>query len=359
MMKTHTFFTQSSRRIFPLSILTLSILLAGCQKPADDLGPLILALLGGGDNSSDRCSNTKLNFKTVEIPEVNSWESVHFAMDQYIAMADKGTNRIMTSPNGLHWTTRQAGPLNEWSDIASGNNLLVTISRTGTNRVMISLNGAAWTAIVSEADGNTAPAWESIVYANGQFVALGRSTGVLTSPDGLFWTRRSTGENNGWSAVTYGNGIYVGVGGVFPSNDTQITSLDGMTWESSSSGLPQSPKFWDIVYGKGVFVAVGDEVIAWSQDGRSWTEIGSPVLQSTRVSGITYGDGLFVAVGYTLMDGAIESAVLTSPDGKVWTQRSIPVAQPWTSVTYEKGRFVAVADDQPYATNLAMYADCD
>jgi hypothetical protein len=76
-----------------------------------------------------------------------------------------------------------------------------------------------------------------------------------------------------------------------------------------------------VTYGNGLFVAVGGyddqpfstSIILTSPDGVNWTEQTSPT--SNPLYGVTYGDGLFVAVG-------VLGAILTSPDGVSWTERT-------------------------------------
>jgi hypothetical protein len=55
---------------------------------------------------------------------------------------------------------------------------------------------------------------------------------------------------------------------------------------------------------------------------------------------VTYGNGLFVAVAYT----GVGNRVMTSPDGITWTIRSSAADNSWYSVTYGNGLFVAVAN---------------
>jgi len=76
----------------------------------------------------------------------------------------------------------------------------------GTDRVMTSTNGIDWT--IRSAAGNN-DIWQSVIYGNGLFVAVGyNSDRVITSPDGITWTPRSAaGNNDTWQSVTYGNGL--------------------------------------------------------------------------------------------------------------------------------------------------------
>ncbi|MCW3119951.1 MAG: C-terminal target protein, partial [Chitinophagaceae bacterium] len=62
----------------------------------------------------------------------------------------------------------------------------------------------------SSADNN----WYGVTYGNGLFVAVASSgTGnrVMTSPDGIVWTIRSSAADNTWTSVTYANGLFVAV----------------------------------------------------------------------------------------------------------------------------------------------------
>ena len=52
-----------------------------------------------------------------------------------------------------------------------------------------------------------------MTYGNGRFVAVGEDGTILTSPDGVSWTRRTSGTSNRLEGVAYGNGLFVAVGG--------------------------------------------------------------------------------------------------------------------------------------------------
>ena len=51
-----------------------------------------------------------------------------------------------------------------------------------------------------------------MTYGNGLFVAVGGSGTILTSPDGVTWTARTSGTGNGLRGVAYGNNTFVAVG---------------------------------------------------------------------------------------------------------------------------------------------------
>ncbi|MCB9814238.1 hypothetical protein H6784_02355 [Candidatus Nomurabacteria bacterium] len=56
----------------------------------------------------------------------------------FVVVSDSGTNRVMTSPDGITWTARAASEANSWTSVTYGNGLLVAVAQTGTNRVMTS-----------------------------------------------------------------------------------------------------------------------------------------------------------------------------------------------------------------------------
>jgi hypothetical protein len=69
------------------------------------------------------------------------------------------------------------------------------------------------------------------------FVAVGGSGTILTSPDGVNWTARTSGTSNWLLGVVYGNGLFVAVGRVLC---TILTSPDGVNWTARTSGTSKS-----------------------------------------------------------------------------------------------------------------------
>ena len=109
------------------------------------------------------------------------------------------------------------------------------------------------------------------------------------------WHVRTSGTTNELNGITYGKGTFVAVG-----DDTILTSPDGVTWTSIDSGTTAS--LYGVAYGNGTFVAVGSAgtglisigAILTSPDGATWTSINS----NYSLIGATYGNSTFVAVGY-------------------------------------------------------------
>ena len=264
--------------------------------------------------------------------EANEWQSVTYGNGLFVAVSGDGTNRVMTSHDGINWTARQAAGNGSWQSVTYGNGLFVAVSQWGSHAIMTSPDGITWTVRSSAPPAH----WISITYGNGMFVAVGINSNIMTSSDGITWTVRTIIEQNTWFSVTYGNGIFVAIS---PSGTHRLaTSLDGITWTSHTS---PSEIGWSVTYGNGVFVSLStnnNNRVMSSLDGITWTVHTAPV--SITWNSVTYGNGLFVAVS-----SFGTNQVMTSPDGITWTVRQAAQANLWTSVTYGNGLFVAVSRD--------------
>ena len=65
------------------------------------------------------------------------------------------------------------------------------------------------------------------------FVSVGNSGTILTSSDGISWTKRTSGKGEYLKGVTYGNGLFVTVGSLL---GIILTSPDGNSWTERTSG---------------------------------------------------------------------------------------------------------------------------
>jgi len=281
----------------------------------------------------------------------NSWNSVAYGNGVWVAVAYSGSNRVMTSPDGITWTARTASSNYFWNSVAYGNGLFVAVGGGPalTDQVMTSPDGITWTSRTAA----SSKIWASVAYGNGLFVAVAAPMGaadqtssVMTSPDGSTWTSRTAAENLDWASVSYGNGLWVAVasadnvsqpmsGG---SANRVMTSTDGITWTARTSS---STNRWNsVAYGNGVWVAVassGTNRVMTSTDGITWTA--RTAAANNGWNGVTYGDGLFVAVAST----GTGNRVMTSSDGITWTSRTSAADNIWRSVAFGNSLFVAVA----------------
>ncbi len=286
-----------------------------------------------------------------------------------------------------------------FNSIAHGDGVFVAVGEAtvgGSCPIYTSPDGAIWTQqALPEQVGKTSPLLNDVTYGNGLFVAVGSSATnedyisaptILTSPDGVTWTRRvvpmAADRLSGLHGVVYGNGTFVAVG-YYYTDDTfsilvpvALTSPDGVTW-TRRTPPDRNQGLFGVGYGNGTFVAVGcdrtirtwiyeEPAIITSPDGVTWTSQTVPPQtggeQLKGISSVTYGSGLFVAAGYNYNAGNTKSVptIFTSPNGVTWTQGTLP-SQVGTlrSVTYGNGIFVTVGGDTYYGFEAVAFSSPD
>ena len=179
-----------------------------------------------------------------------------YANGEFVAVGQGGN--ILSSADGATWTEFGVGAYPRLQAVAHGGGQFVAVGTYGA--ILTSPDGATWTSHDLGSDA----ALFGVAYGNGQFVAVGAGGVVLTSPDGVTWTSRDSGLGSTPLGVLYGvgyaNGEFVAVG--FGQSDAPAcipmiaTSGDGgATWTTRDPGPAYAPSA--IAYGNGRFVVVG------------------------------------------------------------------------------------------------------
>lgn len=198
----------------------------------------------------------------------------------------------------------------------------------------VSLVNAAAAAPLSSWTVDSAPSptgsWFAVNYLGGKWIALGHTSNVATSPDGVTWSEHPIPAGS-WQSVTYGKGRYVALN----ANDStphEIVSTNGVNWSVVTG--PSGP-WTSVVYGGGLFVGVGSlGQIYTSSDGINWNK--TFLRPHDNFRSVAYGNGRFVAVDAAHGDTA------TALDGVHWAFYLTPkVGAHWGAVTYGDGNFVA------------------
>jgi hypothetical protein len=267
--------------------------------------------------SETKCLNSSdgINWTSIDISN-RSWTSVCWSPELRLfcavaAFTPLSTDpRIMTSPDGVTWTTRISPIFNNWFGVCWSSRLSLFVAVGYGNSVITSSDGINWN-LQSCSNNN----WESVIYSSELrlfvSVASSGSNRVMTSSDGINWISRSGIPNNSWRSVTWSPEL-----GLFASvadsgiNNRVMTSSDGVNWIARTSAADNS----------------------WL--GVTW----SPQLR------------LFCAVSY---DGV--NRVMTSPDGITWTLRSASSPN-WQGICWspELGIFCAVAYDGSPGSSRVM-----
>jgi hypothetical protein len=278
-----------------------------------------------------------------------SWSAVNgyygLAKDAYPALNPRSSGALAVRT----WTYRTVENI-DWKGVCWSPELRIFVA-VAFQRVMTSSNGINWTSI-SPGIQNINPisvCWSPqlrlfvavALYANTPYR-------VMTSPDGTTWTPRTTPETGYeqmtsicWSAEL---GIFVAVS--FDGYRV-ITSPDGTNWTPRSQGVPAN-LWYGVCWSPqlGIFVAVasnGSNRVMTSPNGITWT--GRLAAQDNQWRSVCWSPelGIFVAVAVT----GINNRVMTSPNGINWTSRFTSEGNQWSSVCWsaELRIFVAVATD--------------
>lgn len=153
----------------------------------------------------------------------------------------------------------------------------------------------------------------AIAFGRGQLVAVGGSyfdvpASIITSPDGVHWTRRRIPMASPLYGVAFGNNVFVTVG----EGGAIFTSLNGATWTRRRSACTDV-LLATVTFGNGRFVAGGESgTILTSTNALQWTRTNLP--PHIYVGHIAFTNGRFV----------IRSAaeLFSSPDALRWERRS-------------------------------------
>lgn len=327
-------------------------------------------------------------------PVIEDLIAVAYGHDTFVIL---GKRSVLVSSNGVDWIQPQGVSLTGAVSITYANDLFVAVGSTRLggvsephSRVFTSTDGLDWAEQVAGDNFIAVPA--AVVYGNGTFVAVGGipvRADLLISHDGVTWEQGFPGSQPLAGAIAFGAGIFAAVG-QWSDGPLIITSDDGVAWtQQTDSLLDYVYKLNGISYGAGRFVAVGSYgAIISSSDGIIWsrTSTGPRVLP---LLGATSRDGTFIAVGgvaccrwdflplgtvvrstntavwtqsatfefplmgiasgkgkFVAVGGDINGAkVITSPEGLVWTMRSLDIASALQAVAFGNESFVAVGND--------------
>lgn len=205
----------------------------------------------------------------------------------------------------------------------------------GSTTLTVITLGSSWAPVTSGAGGGsgTTNALMGITWTGSQFVTVGVSGTIMTSPDGISWTAQTSGTTDNLNAVIWTGTQLVAVGtscSYYLCSSPILTSPDGITWTSRNSGttLALNALTWT---GTKIVAVGAAEITLTSPDGITWTPIGT-LAYGNDFSCIAWSGTIFVGCW-----GGIE----TSPDAITWTINS---SQPPHAVIWTGTQFVLVAD---------------
>ncbi len=243
-------------------------------------------------------------------------------------MAVGQNGKAYISNDAINWTAVNAGAGDMLQAAAYGDAKYVAAGFTGDNAGVIKYlnDGDTTWNNVSPAGAGTI---SSIVHADSGFVAVSEQT-IYHSANGITWTSHATGVSNhgNLSSVIYGNGVFVAVGYDTPGDWTQqypvaCTSADGINWTKHS--------------------------ITSANHGQGW--VGSPCEPGPDFSEVTFANGKFYALENILWSGGnLPRHIYSSVDGVTWAScfATQPTMEYLSSIAYGNNTLVAISGQGLY-----------
>jgi hypothetical protein len=198
-----------------------------------------------------------------------------------------------------------------WNDFAVGPNGLIGLTDGyGNRQIYHTSDGAHWELAIIPSNAGLG----RVIFANGNYLAVGKQETIASSTDGVDWQIRNTNAAGlPLFDIAYGNGVYVAVG----YNSVALYSKDLKNW--TPLDFPKGYSLVAIQFGNGVFVAVANSgKIYRSVDGRIWNESAGP--DGLLPDAANFGASLAFNNGIFVLNASY--VVATSPDGAHWTNIS-------------------------------------
>jgi hypothetical protein len=297
-----------------------------------------------------------------------------------------GTIQIIIDDSGNSWRFKQMPGAFPYNKIIKLDNKYFAIGKN----ILASQNTGTWTTAYNPSGNTSLPSLYGIAKSSSLYVAVGENKTIVTSPDGIVWTERSSGDVSDYRlySIVWTGTKFIAVGWDINANQsTIVTSIDGITWTRHSFavaggvllGITKSNNQlvavgkeyvngifhpliitsslngidWfkqpiisngsilnDLVYTGEKFVAVGIGVTATSIDGTNWVATDNATLN---LYGVVYSGNTYVAVG---------TGIYTSADATTWQQKLgyNNLGNPFRSVAWSGRQYAVVG----YPYNLVM-----
>jgi hypothetical protein len=231
----------------------------------------------------------------------------------------------------------------------------------------VSWNGAAGTRVITSPDAitwtyRTTPdlSWQSICWADalGLFVAVGNSgTGnrVMTSSNGVTWTSATSAADLSWTSVAYSTELNLLVAVSSTGSSNIMTSTNGTTWTLRTP--PSSVQLNSVIWcpNLALFVAVGNGAVAFiSRDGITWVPV---VVPNRAWASLAYSNITNTIVATATLG---VNRFMYSTDGFAWALATNPVSDfEWNSCCYSPSLqlFLAAATSSGMPNQFATSPD--
>ncbi len=288
------------------------------------------------------------------VPQGNDLFAVAFGVDRILAVGDLGA-RAISLDNGGSWQGHTQGRAS-FRRAAYGNGVFVAVANpmfTGGGydwraALQLSTNGLDWALCNAPLTNNAGVG--DVAFGNGRFVAAA-STGFLVSTNGLDWVAAGYSNSPPFFRIAYGNGVFLALSPYYQTTEIAYgalfaTSTDGLTW--TEGAIAANCFVQDLCFADGRFVVAGRSArygtpyarVVTSPDTRAWT-VQDPKLDGTTLT----GNFTAIAAGNGKMTGLIDTWLgLTTSDGINWQTNGAVPPKDLYGLAFGAGRFFAVGD---------------
>ena len=252
----------------------------------------------------------------------------------FVAVGDVG--KIVTSPDGITWTTRTSGTTQTLQGVYWDGSRFLAVGDGAT--ILSSANGTNWSTLHT---GAAEVRLQAVSYSGTRYVAAGslsNSAYMLTSVNGVTWTENLSVPQNGRSisGLAWSGQLFVASAAAeaFPNEAAVLVSQDGLTWVEVVASV-DSPTTLCVIWDGSRFVAGGiGGRLFMSPDGMNWTVHAAP--SSSNFLGLAWSGSTLVA------DGVVGNAVATSDNGATWQAFNVAALYDTKGLAYGANRFVSV-----------------
>jgi hypothetical protein len=312
-----------------------------------------LAKGNGGSYSNRKCSFASIGLGLTDTDVVNFStlvENYLLTIRRLPSSLIMGNQTGQYSLDGSTWITGINIPGVDYRGVAFSPSLALWVAIGISTTVGVSYDGIHWGSTTC----TTANTWDRVMWASGLNLFVGvavvssaASTAVMTSPNGITWTNRTATSNNNWRDLAYSPSLnrLVSVSSNGTTSTAVMTSDNGTTWTTRTT--PSGGAWWGLAWSPtlSLFCAVkaNSSDIMTSPDGITWTARTGANANSWLDIAWSPELGIFAAVS---SNGTL-NRVQTSPDGINWTIRTTPASAEvaWNQISWSSNYrlFIAVA----------------
>lgn len=256
-----------------------------------------------------------------------------------------------------------------WYSVAHGNGLFIAVGpeyvdsdQKTTNKYLYSYDGENWIEGILPDTGY----WYCVCFIKDRFYIVNTIPYIYTSKDGIHWTEYTANKIGSETVsavkkIVYGNGIFVAIGASNASKGYIAYSYNA-TKEWFVIPISISEQLLnDVVYGNGMFISTTQKTnqYLYSYDGKRWYE-GTLDIESTYINRcyVAYGNGKFIINVQVTTNISIETqknVCFVSEDGLTWKKVELYSATYGNNNTPLRFNYINYLNGMFFTTSNAWY----